>query len=195
MSLIEEGESKQVRMAHLSIVGSHSINGVSALHSRLVQTTLAPDFYALWPERFNNKTNGVTPRRWLVQANPLLAGLITRTIGDKWITDLERLRELEPCANDSAFRQEFSSIKRSNKERLARVIADTTSTIVDPDSLFDVQVKRIHEYKRQLLNVMRIVHEYLLPHRRRETAGGPEDLRLCRQGGAGLLGGETDHQA
>ena len=103
-------------MAHLSIVGSHSINGVSALHSRLVQTTLAPDFYALWPERFNNKTNGVTPRRWLVQANPLLAGLITRTIGDTWITDLERLRELEPCANDSAFRQEFSAIKRSNKE-------------------------------------------------------------------------------
>ena len=123
MSLIEEGDSKQVRMAHLSIVGSHSINGVSALHSRLVQTTLARDFYALWPERFNNKTNGVTPRRWLVQANPLLAGLITRTIGDKWITDLERLRELEPCANDSAFRQEFSAIKRANKERLARVIA------------------------------------------------------------------------
>ncbi len=161
MSLIEEVEPKQVRMAHLSIVGSHSINGVSALHSRLVQTTLARDFFALWPERFNNKTNGVTPRRWLVQANPLLAGLITRTIGDKWVTDLEHLAALEPCASDSAFRQEFSSIKRSNKERLARVIAQTTSVEVDPDSLFDVQVKRIHEYKRQLLNVMRIVHEYL----------------------------------
>ncbi len=161
MSLIEEGDPRQVRMAHLSIVGSHSINGVSAMHSRLVQTTLAPDFYALWPERFNNKTNGVTPRRWLAQANPLLAGLITRTVGDTWMTDLERLRELEPYANDSAFRQEFSSIKRSNKERLARVIADTTSVTVDPDSLFDVQIKRIHEYKRQLLNVMRIVHEYL----------------------------------
>jgi starch phosphorylase len=135
---------------------------VSALHSRLVQTTLARDFYALWPGRFNNKTNGVTPRRWLVQANPLLAGLITRTIGgDRWITDLEQLRALEPCANDSAFRQEFSSIKRSNKERLAGLIQQTTSLIVDPDSLFDVQVKRIHEYKRQLLNVMRIVHEYL----------------------------------
>ena len=161
MSLIEEGDPKQVRMAHLSIVGSHSINGVSALHSRLVQTTFARDFYELWPERFNNKTNGVTPRRWLVQANPLLAGLIARTIGDKWITDLERLRELEPFANDSAFRQEFSAIKRANKERLARVILQTTSVIVDPDSLFDVQVKRIHEYKRQLLNVMRIVHEYV----------------------------------
>jgi len=161
MSLIEDGEPAQVRMAHLSIVGSHSINGVSALHSRLVQTTLARDFYALWPERFNNKTNGVTPRRWLVQANPLLAGLITRTIGDAWITDLERLRALEPFAADGEFRQAFSAIKRSNKERLARVIRQTTSVVVDPDSLFDVHVKRIHEYKRQLLNVMRIVHEYL----------------------------------
>ena len=161
MSLIEEGDPKQVRMAHLSIVGSHSVNGVSALHSRLVQTTLAPDFYALWPERFNNKTNGVTPRRWLVQANPLLARLITRTIGDTWMTDLERLRELEPRASNNAFQQEFASVKRSNKERLARVILQTTSITVDPDSLFDVHVKRIHEYKRQLLNVMRIVHEYL----------------------------------
>jgi starch phosphorylase len=148
-------------MVHLAVAGSHSVNGVSALHSRLVQTTLAPDFYRLWPERFNNKTNGVTPRRWLVQANPSLARLITRTIGDGWITELDRLRELEPWANDAAFRDEFMAIKRSNKERLARVIAETTGVVVDPDSLFDVQVKRIHEYKRQLLNVMHIVHEYL----------------------------------
>ena len=161
MSIIEEGDAKQVRMAHLSIVGSHSVNGVSVLHSGLVQTTLAPDFHALWPERFNNKTNGVTPRRWLVQANPLLAGLVTRTIGDGWMTDLERLRALEPFAADSAFREEFGAVKRSNKERLARVIRQATSLTVDPDSLFDMQVKRIHEYKRQLLNVMRIVHEYL----------------------------------
>jgi starch phosphorylase len=161
MSIIEEGDAKQVRMAHLSIVGSHSINGVSALHSRLVQTTLARDFHALWPERFNNKTNGVTPRRWLVQANPLLAGLITSTIGDTWITDLERLRALEPLAQNEAFRQQFTAVKRANKARLARVILQTTSVAVDPDSLFDVQVKRIHEYKRQLLNLMRIVHEYL----------------------------------
>jgi len=161
MSLIEEGASKQVRMAHLAIVGSHSVNGVSALHSRLVQTTLAPDFHRLWPERFNNKTNGVTPRRWLLQANPLLARLITRTIGDGWITDLDRLRELEPWANDGAFREQFMAVKRSNKERLARVIAETTGVTVDPHSLFDVQVKRIHEYKRQLLNVMHIVHQYL----------------------------------
>ena len=161
VSLIEEGASKQVRMAHLAIVGSHSVNGVSALHSRLVQTTLAPDFYRLWPERFNNKTNGVTPRRWLVQANPLLARLITRTIRDAWITDLDQLRALEHWAKDGAFREEFVAIKRSNKERLARVIAETTGVTVNPDSLFDVHVKRIHEYKRQLLNVMHIVHEYL----------------------------------
>jgi starch phosphorylase len=161
MSLIEEGATKQVRMAHLAVVGSHSVNGVSALHSRLVQTTLVPDFYRLWPERFNNKTNGITPRRWLIQANPLLARLITRTIGDGWITDLEKLRELEPWARDGAFREEFTAIKRSNKVRLARVIAETTRVAVDPDSLFDVQVKRIHEYKRQLLNVMHIVHQYL----------------------------------
>jgi starch phosphorylase len=161
MSLIEEGASKQVRMDHLAIVGSHSVNGVSALHSRLVQTTLAPDFYRLWPERFNNKTNGVAPRRWLLQGNPLLARLITRTIGDGWITDLDKLRELEPWASDGAFQEEFMAIKRSNKERLSRVIAETTGVTVNPDSLFDVQVKRIHEYKRQLLHVMHIVHEYL----------------------------------
>jgi starch phosphorylase len=161
MSLVEEGDPKQVRMAHLSMVGTHSINGVSALHSRLVQKTLAPDFFALWPERFNNKTNGVTPRRWLLQANPLLAGLITRTIGDGWITNLEHLRALEPYAADSAFREEFAAIKRSNRERLAGVIEQTTSLRVDPASLFDVQIKRIHEYKRQLLKVMHIVYEYL----------------------------------
>ncbi|HXJ79141.1 MAG TPA: glycogen/starch/alpha-glucan phosphorylase [Candidatus Methylomirabilis sp.] len=161
MSLVEEEPSKQVRMAHLSIVGSHSINGVSALHSRLVKTGLAPDFYRLWPERFNNKTNGVTPRRWLVQANPLLSGLISRTIGDRWITDLDHLRELTPWAGDAAFQREFMAIKRSNKERLARVIEQTTGITVDPGSLFDVQIKRIHEYKRQLLRVMHIVHEYL----------------------------------
>ncbi|HUK36046.1 MAG TPA: glycogen/starch/alpha-glucan family phosphorylase, partial [Vicinamibacterales bacterium] len=127
MSLIEETDPKQVRMAHLSMVGSHSINGVSELHSQLVGTRLAPDFAAFWPERFNNKTNGVTPRRWLLQANPLLARLITSVIGDRWITDLERLRELEPFAVDAGFQQQFRAIKQANKERLARVIAHTTS--------------------------------------------------------------------
>ena len=161
MSLIDESDPKHVRMAHLSIVGSHSVNGVSAMHSELVRTTLAPDFAALWPDRFNNKTNGVTPRRWLLQANPALASLITSAIGDRWISDLEQLRALEPYADDAAFQRQFRAVKRANRERLARLIGETTSFLVDPDSLFDVQVKRIHEYKRQLLNVMRIVLEYL----------------------------------
>jgi starch phosphorylase len=161
LSIIEDTEPPQVRMTHLSIVGSHSISGVSELHSGLVKTMLAPDFAALWPERFNNKTNGVTARRWLLQANPLLAALITKTIGDQWVTDLERLRALESLADYVPFRREFAAIKQRNKERLTRLISQTTSIAVDPDSLFDVHVKRIHEYKRQLLNVMRIVHDYL----------------------------------
>jgi glycogen phosphorylase len=162
MSLIEEGEQKQVRMAHLAIVGSHSVNGVAALHTELVKTSLVPDFYQLWPERFNNKTNGVTQRRWLLQANPLLADLLHRTIGDDWIMDLEKLSGLETYAGDDGFQREFMRIKRANKERLAALIQDTTQVSVAPDSLFDIQVKRIHEYKRQLLNVMRIIHEYLV---------------------------------
>jgi starch phosphorylase len=161
VSIIEEGEPKQVRMANLCIVGSHSINGVSLLHSELVKTSLAPDFARLWPERFNNKTNGVTPRRWLLQANPELANLISATIGDAWIADLDRLHELACSAEDPAFQEAFRQVKRANKERLARVIAETTRVRVDPASLFDVHVKRIHEYTRQLLNVMRIIYEYL----------------------------------
>src|SRR5919108_1932431 len=161
MSLIEEGDQKLVRMAHLAIVGSHSINGVAALHTELVKTSLVPDFYQLWPERFNNKTNGVTQRRWLLQANPLLADLIHRTVGDDWIIDLEKISGLEAYASEPGFQREFMRIKRANKERLAAVIKDTTQVSVAPDSLFDIQVKRIHEYKRQLLNVMHIIHEYL----------------------------------
>ncbi len=161
MSLIEEGEQKQVRMAHLAMVGSHSVNGVAALHTELVKTSLVPDFYQLWPERFNNKTNGVTQRRWLLQANPLLADLIHRTIGDGWIMDLDKLSGLESYATHPGFQHEFMQIKRANKERLAVVIKDSTGISVDPNSLFDIQVKRIHEYKRQLLKVMHIIHEYL----------------------------------
>jgi starch phosphorylase len=160
MSLIEEGDQKLVRMAHLAIVGSHSVNGVAALHTELVKTSLVPDFHQLWPERFNNKTNGVTQRRWLLQANPLLSDLINSTIGDSWITDLDKLSTLESYADDQGFQREFMQIKRANKEQLAAVIQDTTQVSVDPDSLFDIQIKRIHEYKRQLLNVMHIMHEY-----------------------------------
>jgi glycogen phosphorylase len=161
MSIITGGEHRQVRMGHLAIVGSHSVNGVSAMHSELVQTSLVPDFFQLWPERFNNKTNGITQRRWLLQANPLLAQLLTNTIGAGWITDLEALKALEPAAQDAGLQQEFLRIKRANKARLAGVIRELTRVSVDPDTLFDVQVKRMHEYKRQLLNVLHIIHEYL----------------------------------
>jgi starch phosphorylase len=161
MSIIEEGPEKHVRMAHLAIIGSHAINGVSRLHSELIKTALVPDFAQLWPDRFSNKTNGVAPRRWLLKANPELAALLTRTVGEGWITSLDRVRAIEQRAADPAFQQEFRDIKRRNKERLAREVFNTTAVTIDPHSMFDVQVKRIHEYKRQLLNVMRVIHEYL----------------------------------
>jgi starch phosphorylase len=127
----------------------------------LIKTSLAPDFFQLCPECFNNKTNGVTQRRWLLKANPALANLISSTIGERWLTDLYRLRELESHASNAGFQAEFQRVKRSNKEKLARIIQDTARLKVDPDSLFDIQVKRIHAYKRQLLNVMHIIDEYL----------------------------------
>jgi len=161
MSLIEEGETKQARMAHLAIVGSHSVNGVAAIHSELVKSTLVPDFHVLWPEKFNNKTNGVTPRRWLLTCNTGLASLLRRTIGDGWISDFDRIAELESLADDASFQAEFLAVKRANKERLARVVRETTGVGLDPDSLFDVQVKRIHEYKRQLLNALQVADQYL----------------------------------
>jgi starch phosphorylase len=161
MSIIEEGPEKQVRMANLAIVGSHAINGVSKLHSELIKSALVPDFAQLWPERFSNKTNGVAPRRWILKANAGLSALLTRTVGEEWITDLERVRVIEKNAGDPAFREEFRAIKRHNKEKLAREVFNTTAVVIDPQSMFDVHVKRIHEYKRQLLNVMRVIHEYL----------------------------------
>jgi len=161
LSLIEESTPKQVRMVHVAIVGSHAVNGVSALHTELLKTSLVPDFYQLWPERFSNKTNGVTPRRWLLKANPPLAELLCATIGDGWITDLEQLRKLESWADDAGFRTEVRRIKRAHKARLARLMRDQLRVNADPDSLFDMQVKRMHLYKRQLLNVLHIIHDYL----------------------------------
>ncbi len=161
ISIIEECDPKQVRMAHLAIVGSHSVNGVAKLHSDLVTTDLVPDFFELWPEKFNNKTNGVTPRRWLLKANPGLAGLISATIGDRWITNLDELRGLEPYAHDSAFQQAFREVKRGNKRLLADTVWSSNRVRIDPAALFDVQVKRMHEYKRQLLNVLHIISLYL----------------------------------
>ena len=163
IAIIEEDhDGGQVRMAHLAIIGSHSVNGVSRLHSELVKTRLVPDFYRLWPQRFSNKTNGVTQRRWLLMANPGLAGLLNETIGPAWVTDLEQVRGIEPHAGDHGFQSRFHAIKRANKERLARTINRVVQVDVDPAAIFDVQAKRIHEYKRQLLMALGIVHQYLL---------------------------------
>ena len=160
VSIFEETHEKTARMAHLAIIGSHSINGVSAMHSELVRTRLVPDFAEMWPERFNNKTNGVTHRRWLLHSNPGLAGLLIAAIGDGWIYDFSKLRGLERFADVPGFRQEFLRVKLENKRRLAALIQDTLLLPVNAESLFDVQVKRIHEYKRQLLNAMHIIHLY-----------------------------------
>jgi len=166
-SLIEEGPSKQVRMANLAIVGSHSTNGVAALHSTLLRSTTVKDLAETFPERFNNKTNGVTPRRWLLLANPSLARTITEAIGDGWITDLSELARLRPLADDTAFREAFRRATRAAKTAFAEWLRSTSGEAVDPDSIFDSQIKRIHEYKRQLLNVLRIV---VLYNRLRENA-------------------------
>jgi starch phosphorylase len=160
MSLIEEGWEQQVRMAYLAIVGSFSVNGVAELHSDLLVQGMFRDFYELWPEKFNNKTNGITPRRWLAGCNPDLADLITKTIGDEWTRDLSRLAELAPYADAPAFRKRWRAIKRANKERLAAYAFNELGVTLDPDALFDVQVKRIHEYKRQLLNALHVIHLY-----------------------------------
>jgi glycogen phosphorylase len=160
LSLVDESGERRVRMAHLAVVGSHKVNGVSALHSELLVKTIFADFAALWPERFTNMTNGVTPRRWLAQANPGLASLLDRSVGGDWRLHLDRLEGLRNFGRDPAFRAEFLAVKRNNKARLAATIRATTGIVVDPDSLFDVQVKRIHEYKRQLLNVLHVVARY-----------------------------------
>jgi starch phosphorylase len=157
ISLIEEGASKHVRMAHLAIVGSHSTNGVAEIHSKLLRTMTVKDLAEMFPERFNNKTNGVTPRRWLLLSNPALAGIITEAIGDGWITNLGQLSKLKPLADDKAFRSSVRKAKREAKVRFAKWVEMSTGQVVDPDSIFDCQVKRIHEYKRQLLNALRIV--------------------------------------
>jgi glycogen phosphorylase len=160
MSLVDESGERRVRMANLSIVGSHKVNGVSALHSELITQTIFADFASLWPERFINMTNGVTPRRWLAQANPSLSSLIDSTVGSGWRLHLDELKRLLPHAERPDFRAAFLAVKHANKARLAEHIRTTTGVVVDPASLFDVQVKRIHEYKRQLLNVLQVVARY-----------------------------------
>ena len=160
LSLIEENHEQMVRMGHLSVVGSHSVNGVAALHTKLVKSDLFPEFDALYPGRINNKTNGITPRRWLVACNPRLSDLITRTIGSGWERNLDLLRKLEPHANDVEFREEFMAVKHANKVKLAKRIFDECAVTVDPSAMFDVQIKRLHEYKRQHLNLLHILWLY-----------------------------------
>jgi starch phosphorylase len=157
MSLVEEGPEKMIRMAHLAVVGSHSVNGVAALHTDLLRRDVLPDFAAMYPERFNNKTNGVTPRRWLTWCNPRLTKLITSRIGSGWETNLDRLRELEPLADDAEFRKAFREVKQQNKQDLAEHVKHLRSVELNPNALFDVQIKRLHEYKRQLLNALHTV--------------------------------------
>lgn len=159
-SLIEEGTEKKVRMANLAIAGSHSINGVAALHSEILKTRLFKDFYQLWPERFNNKTNGITQRRWLKLCNSELASLIDETIGERWTKDLSALRDLEPFANDASFRAKWRAVKMAKKKSLHAYIMGHNGVDTDVHSLFDIQVKRLHEYKRQLLNVLHVITLY-----------------------------------
>jgi starch phosphorylase len=160
MSIIEEGHEQQVRMANLAIVGSYSINGVAALHSELLKKGLFHDFYELWPQKFNNKTNGVTQRRWLAWCNPQLSQLISSAIGEQWITQLSELKKLEAFAQDSAFQAQWHDAKLANKKRLAALVKQSCGVDFKPEAMFDIQVKRIHEYKRQLLNVLHVIHLY-----------------------------------
>jgi starch phosphorylase len=160
LSLIEENHEQMIRMGNLSVVGSHSVNGVAAIHTQLIKSELFPDFHALYPGKINNKTNGITPRRWLLACNPRLADLITRSIGHGWERDLGKLRQLEPFADDASFREEFMAVKHANKTRLAQRILQECGVQVDPSAMFDVQIKRLHEYKRQHLNLLHILALY-----------------------------------
>jgi starch phosphorylase len=162
MSIIEEGDEKRIRMANLAIIGSHSVNGVAALHTHLLKTTIFNDFYRFEPEKFNNKTNGITQRRWLREANPALSDLITSMIDDQWILDLYELKKLEKLKSDKAFQEAWWTAKQANKRRLIGVIESRMNVRINPDSLFDAQIKRFHEYKRQLLNVLHVITMYNL---------------------------------
>ncbi|TGP56930.1 glycogen/starch/alpha-glucan phosphorylase [bacterium M00.F.Ca.ET.230.01.1.1] len=160
ISLIQENGDRRVRMGNLAFVGSHSINGVSALHTELMKETVFADLHKLYPDRINNKTNGITPRRWLIQCNPGLTALAREAIGDRFMDDIERIKALDPLAEDATFREKFAAVKRQNKVRLANLVADRLGIRLDPSALFDIQVKRIHEYKRQLLNILEAIALY-----------------------------------
>ncbi len=182
MSLIEEGDDKKVRMANLAIVGSHSVNGVAALHSEILKHDVFRDFYEMQPNKFSNKTNGVTPRRWLLQCNPELASLVSQQIGDDWTRELAQLDRLTPLAEDAGFRAEVAKVKLANKQALARHLESVLSIRFDPHSLLDMQIKRMHEYKRQLLNVLHVISLYLRVRR------NPSSLKVPR---TFLIGGKA----
>ncbi len=160
ISLIQENGDRRVRMGNLAFVGSHSVNGVSALHTELMKETVFADLHRLYPERINNKTNGITPRRWLIQCNPGLTSIVREAIGDRFMDDIEAIKDLDAFADDNAFREKFAGVKRQNKVRLSNLVADRLGIRLDPSALFDIQVKRIHEYKRQLLNILEAIALY-----------------------------------
>ena len=169
MSIIEEGHPKKIRMAYLAIVGSSFVNGVSKLHSDLLKEKLFKDFYEFYPEKFNNKTNGITQRRWLLKANPRLSSLLMEKVGDGWVMDLYKLEKLNTFKDNKAFREQWMDIKKQNKESLVRYISSSMNINLDPESIFDVQIKRIHEYKRQILFAFYIISQYLrLKHNPKE---------------------------
>ena len=160
MTIIDENGGRRVRMAHLAIIGSHKVNGVAKLHTELMKNTIFADFNRVYPDKIVNKTNGITPRRWLHHCNPLLTGLITSRIGHEWITRLDEMKKIISYAEDTSFIDAFIQIKRANKQRLAKLISKNLMIEVNIDSLFDVQIKRMHEYKRQLLNLLHVVTLY-----------------------------------
>lgn len=179
-------------MAHLAIVGSHAVNGVAALHSEILKRDLFKDFYEMWPEKFQNKTNGITPRRWLLLSNPSLADVIADKIGDTWITDLSKLAELKSLANNPGFLESIRRVKQENKLRAAQWLSEAYNVDVNPSSMFDIQVKRIHEYKRQLLNVLHVITLYNRIKRDPSAKFAPRTVMV---GGKAAPGYHTDRKS
>merc|ERR1712212_447462 len=180
LSCIEEDGEKRVNMAHLAIIGSHAVNGVAAIHSQLIKETLFKPFFELWPHKFQNKTNGITPRRWLLLCNPMLADVISEKIGTEWPVHLDQLTMLKEWANDEKFQREVMKVKQDNKNKLAGMLQESTGIQINPNSIFDIQVKRIHEYKRQLLNILHIITMY---NRIKANPGGKFVPRTVMIGG------------
>jgi starch phosphorylase len=187
MSIVEEGPMRMIRMAHLAAIGSHSVNGVAAIHTEIIKTQVFRDFYELWPEKFNNKTNGITPRRWLRKANRALSTLISSRIGSEWVRDLDQLEKLAPSADDAEFRRQWRAVKAANKRKLAALVERETGLAVDPATIFDVQVKRIHEYKRQLLNLLHVIALYSRLKAGREEGFVPRTVMIGGKSAPGYV--------